>query len=62
MVDELRMWYCGEILQDSFETFKRFNDVKLLSAKSTFKIIHLGGYVQRIDFLKLLYNDDEKYK
>ena len=41
--------------------FKTFNDVQLLSlsAKSTFKIIHLGDYVMRIDFLKLLNNDDE---
>ena len=40
---------------------QRFNDVQLLSlsAKSTFKIIHLGDYVLRIDFLNLSNNDDE---
>ena len=40
---------------------QRFNDVQLLSlsAKSTFKIIHLGDYVLRIDFLKWSNNDDE---
>ena len=44
--------------------WKRFNNVKLLSfsAKSTFQIIQMGGYVLRIDFLKLLNNDDEKCK
>ena len=31
-----------------------------LSAKSTFKIIQLDGYILRIDFLKLLNNDDEQ--
>ena len=40
---------------------KRFNDVKLLllSTKSTFKMNGLGNYVLRIDFLKLLNNDDK---
>ena len=35
---------------------KRFNNVLLLSlsAKLTFKIIHLGVYVLRIDFLKTI--------
>ena len=43
---------------------KRFYDVYLLSlsAKSTFKIMNLGGYVFRIGFLKLLNNDDKKCK
>ena len=43
---------------------KHFNDELLLklSAKSTFKFIHLGGYNIRIDFLKLLYNFDKKCK
>ena len=31
-----------------------------LSAKSTFKIDHLGDYVLRIVFYKLLNNDDKK--
>ena len=31
-----------------------------LSTKSTFKIIHLVGNVLRIDFFKLLNNDDKK--
>ena len=41
---------------------KRFHDVQLLSfsAKSTFKIINLGGYVFRIVLFKLLNNDDKK--
>ena len=41
---------------------KRFNDVKLLSlsTKSTFKIIHFGGYVLRLDFSKLI-NNDQKF-
>ena len=41
---------------------KRFNVVELmsLSPKSTLKIIHLDGYVERIGFFKLLNNDDEK--
>ena len=46
-----------------FDSFKTYNDVELLSlgAKSTFKIIHLGDYVLRIDFLKIIkYNDDKK--
>ena len=53
MVVELRMQYCGEIFQDSFETNKRFNDVYLLSlsAKSTFKIIHLDGCFENRYFL-----------
>jgi len=40
---------------------KRFYDVYLLSlsAKLTFKIINLGGYVFRIGFLKSLNNDDK---
>ena len=35
---------------------KRFHDVKLLSlsAKSTFKIMNMGGYVFRIIFFKYL--------
>ena len=43
---------------------KRFYDVywMSLSAKSTFKIMNLGGYVFRIVFFfKLSNNDDEKY-
>ena len=31
-------------------------------ANPMFKIIHLGGYVLRIDFLKLLNNDGRKCK
>ena len=44
---------CGEIYYDSFETHKRFYDVQLLSlsSMSTFKIIHLGGYILRLTFL-----------
>ena len=40
---------------------KLYYDVYLLSliAKSTFKIIFLGGYVLRIGFLKILNNDDK---
>ena len=32
-----------------------------LSAKSTFKIMNLGGYVLRISLIKLSNNKDDKY-
>ena len=58
-VVELSMQYCGQILKDSFETYK--TDVYLLTliAKFDFQIIFLGGYVLRT-FFKLLNNDDKK--
>ena len=50
MVVELNM-HCGQFFYDSWD-IKRFYDLYLLSlsAKSTFKIIYLGGYVFRIIF------------
>ena len=46
MVVELSMQYCGQILLDSFYNVYLLS----LTAKSTFKIIFLGGYVLRIGF------------
>ena len=43
---ELRMYYCGEFFQDSFETNKTFYccmSTDFFIAKSIFKIIQLGG-------------------
>ena len=54
-------WTENVVLWSLFETYTRFNVSQLLSlsAKSTFKIIHSKSYVFRIDFLKLLNNDDK---
>ena len=56
-------WICNivdKLFRIHLRNIKRFYDVYLLSlsAKLTFKIINLGGYVFRIGFLKLLNNND----
>ena len=60
LVVELRMQYYGDRI--NLRNAKCFSAFSLLSlsAKLTFKIIYLGGYVLRIDCFKLLNNDDEK--
>ena len=55
-------WTGNVILYRNFlGHIRHFNDVKFLSLseKSTFKIIHLGGYVLIIDY-RLVSNDDKK--
>ena len=60
-------WIENDIVEIYFRIhsrhIKRFNDIYLLSlsAKSTFKIIYLGGYISRLfNLKKILKKGDEK--
>ena len=64
MVVELRMQYCGQVHQDSFETYKTFLRCIITEfvRKVDFQNRPFGGYVLGIVFLKLLNKDDKKCK
>ena len=55
------MQCCGQILQDSFETYNTFSRCIITEFEfQTFKIMNLSGYDSESALL-LLNNDDEKY-
>ena len=64
IVVKLNMQYCGQIFKDLFETYKMFlrRIFTEFERKVIFKIMNFDGYVLRIGFLKLSYNDDKKCK
>ena len=54
------MQCCGQILQDSFETYNTFSRCIITEFEfQTFKIMNLSGYDSESAFL-LLNNDDKK--
>ena len=59
---ELSMQYCGQILKDSFETYKTFPRCMITEFKCIVDVqIHEFGWLRFQDrFFKLLNNDDEK--
>ena len=67
MVVELRMQFCGECFQDSFETYESLYLMMYIiidfQCKVDVQIIYswVAGYVFK-EFFKLLNSDDKKYK